>query len=64
MLVVPFPFAIVAPDGTVQVYEVALATAAIEYVTKLPVPLNAHMFTGPEIVPGVAGAVLVTEILL
>jgi len=50
--VVPVPAVIVAPAGTVQVYEVALATAAMEYT--LPV-VEAHAVTGPVIAPGVAG---------
>lgn len=63
MLVVPLPLTSVTPEGSVHVYDAAFATAAIEYVTGVFVPLNAHTFTGPVMAPGVAGAVRVTEIL-
>jgi hypothetical protein len=63
MVVVPLPLKSVTPEGSVQVYDAAFATAAIEYVTGVFVPLNAHTFTVPVIAPGVAGAVRVTEIL-
>ena len=54
-LVVPCPPVTVAPAGTVQVYEVAPATAAIEYT--FPVELG-QAVAEPVIVPGVAGAAL------
>jgi hypothetical protein len=63
MVVVPLPLTSVTPEGNVQVYDAAFATAAIEYVTGVFVPLNAHTFTGPVMAPGVDGAVRVTEIL-
>ena len=63
MAVVPLPLTRVIPEGNVQVYDAAFATAAIEYVTGVFVPLNAQTFTGPVMAPGVAGAVRVTEIL-
>lgn len=63
MAVVPLPLTRVIPVGNVQVYDAAFATATIEYVTGVLVPLNAHTFTGPVMAPGVDGAVRVTEIL-
>ena len=46
----------VQPPGNVQVYEVAPATAVIEYVFVVP----EQMVAVPEIVPGVAGIVFTT----
>ncbi len=50
--VVPCPAVIQLPEGTVQVYEVAPVTVAMEYT--LPEPA-AQAFVSPEIAPGVAG---------
>ena len=49
---VPAPAVIVQPDGTVHVYVVALATAAIEYVCPVT---PGHCAAVPVIVPGVDG---------
>jgi hypothetical protein len=50
--VVPAPAVIVHPVGTVQLYVVALAIAAIEYTCPVWV---AHCAVVPVIVPGCAG---------
>ena len=46
----------VQPPGNVQVYDVAPATAVIEYVFVVP----EQIVTVPEIVPGVVGIVFTT----
>ena len=53
MLLVPAPLAIVAPVGTIQLYETAPATAATEYV--MPVLLQ-RPDAVPVITPGFTGA--------
>jgi hypothetical protein len=50
LFVVLFP---VQPEGSVQLYDVAPATAGTEYVCVRPV----HTTVEPEIAPGCAGAV-------
>ena len=60
MELVPCPEFTVAPDGTVQLYEVAPLTALIEYATA---NVFAQTLDVPEIDPGVIGAeYTVTEI--
>ena len=54
-LVVPCPAVIVAPAGTVHVYDVAPGTAVIEYT--FPVEPEQTVVV-PAIAPGVAGAAL------
>jgi hypothetical protein len=63
ILVPPFALAKVTLAGTVHVYDNALGTGAIEYVTVLVVPLKAHTLLGPLIKPGVAGVARVIAIL-
>lgn len=52
MEVVPAPEVMVIPVGTVHVYEVALVTAAMEYVAVVVPALKHTPDEGPVIAPG------------
>lgn len=59
MLVVPCPLIMFAPMGTVHVYPVALATAAIEYTAVGAWSISGQTSVGPDIAPGIAGITFV-----
>jgi hypothetical protein len=63
MLVPPLADANEMFVGTVHVYDNAPATGAMLYVTVLLVPRKAQTLAGPLMIPGVAGALRVTEML-
>ena len=55
VILVPLLVKILAPCGTVQLYELAFETAAIEYVNTPP---PQRLFAGPDIAAGIAGRFL------
>lgn len=60
ILVVPCPLTNVIPVGIVHEYDVALATALIEYTTCVAVPKYWQALLGPVMLAGAAGTTLDT----